>query len=48
LNKVTIGEVAIDLSLETRDAHHVEQLLFVLKHEGYHVNLVPAFRPGDW
>lgn len=48
LNKVTIGEVEIDLSVETRDTRHVEQILAVLKHEGYHVNLMPAFRPNDW
>jgi threonine dehydratase len=48
LNKVTIGEVEIDLALETRDARHVEQMLSVLKREGYHVQVIPPFRPNDW
>ncbi|HWH72592.1 MAG TPA: threonine ammonia-lyase [Candidatus Sulfotelmatobacter sp.] len=48
LNKVTIGEVEIDLALETRDAAHVEQILAVLGREGYHVQLIPPFRPNDW
>lgn len=48
LNKVTIGEVEIDLSLETRDARHVEQILSVLKKDGYHVTIIPPFRPNDW
>lgn len=48
LNKVTIGEVEINLALETRNAHHVDQLLALLKHEGYHVSVIPPFRPSDW
>jgi len=48
LNKVTIGEVEIDLALETRDARHMEQLLAVLKRDGYHVTVIPPFRPSDW
>lgn len=48
LNKVTIGEVEIDLALETRDARHVEQILASLKREGYHVQVIPPFRPNDW
>lgn len=48
LNKVTIGEVEIDLSLETRDSRHVEQILATLKQSGYHVTVIPPFRPGDW
>ncbi len=48
LNKVTIGEVEIDLALETRDARHVEQILAVLKQDGYHVTVIPPFRPSDW
>ncbi|HWI53373.1 MAG TPA: threonine ammonia-lyase [Symbiobacteriaceae bacterium] len=48
LNKVTIGEVEIDLSLETRDARHVDQILAVLSREGYHVQVIPPFRPNDW
>lgn len=48
LNKVTIGEVEIDLALETRDARHVEQILAVLKQEGYHVTVIPPYRPNDW
>lgn len=48
LNKVTIGEVEIDLSLETRDSRHVEQILALLKREGYHVQVIPPFRPNDW
>lgn len=48
LDKVTVGEVEIDLSLETRDARHVELILAVLKREGYHVQVIPPFRPNDW
>lgn len=48
LNKVTIGEVEIDLALETRDARHVEQILALLKRDGYHVQVIPPFRPNDW
>jgi threonine dehydratase len=48
LNKVTIGEVEIDLALETRDSRHVEQILALLKREGYHVQVIPPFRPNDW
>ena len=48
LNKVTIGEVEIDLALETRDAKHVEQMLEVLRQDGYHVTMIPPFRPHDW
>jgi threonine dehydratase len=48
LNKVTIGEVEITLALETRDTRHGEQLIQLLKKEGYHVTVIPPFRPGDW
>ncbi|MFZ5817520.1 MAG: threonine ammonia-lyase [Bacillota bacterium] len=48
LNKVTIGEVEIDLALETRNAQHVEQIIALLKAEGYHVSVIPPFRPNDW
>lgn len=48
LNKVTIGEVEIDLSLETRDSRHAEQILTLLKQDGYHVTIIPPFRPSDW
>jgi threonine dehydratase len=48
LNKVTIGEVEISLALETRDEHHVDRILTVLKQDGYHVNIIPPFRPHDW
>ncbi|HWI62103.1 MAG TPA: threonine ammonia-lyase [Symbiobacteriaceae bacterium] len=48
LDKVTIGEVEIDLSLETRDARHVDQILALLSREGYHVQVIPPFRPNDW
>jgi threonine dehydratase len=48
LNKSTIGEVEIDLSLETRDARHVEEILIKLKAEGYTVTQIAAFRPNDW
>lgn len=48
LNKVTIGEVEIDLSLETRDGRHVEQIITTLKQDGYHVTIIPPFRPSDW
>lgn len=48
LNKVTVGEVEIDLALETRDASHVEQIISILKLDGYHVTMIPPFRPSDW
>ncbi|MFZ5822734.1 MAG: threonine ammonia-lyase [Bacillota bacterium] len=48
LNKVTIGEVEINLALETRNAQHVDQILALLKSEGYHVAVIPPFRPNDW
>lgn len=48
LNKVTIGEVEINLSLETRNAKHVNELIETLKLEGYHVSIIPPFRPSDW
>lgn len=48
LNKVTIGEVEIDLALETRDARHVQSLINQLQDEGYQVTIIPAFRPNDW
>lgn len=48
LNKVTIGEVEIDLALETRNAHHVDGILATLKAKGYHVSIIPPFRPNDW
>lgn len=48
LNKVTIGEVEIDLSIETRNAGHVEEILTSLKQEGYEVEVMPPFRPRDW
>jgi len=48
LNKVTIGEVEINLALETRNAHHVDQILATLKAKGYHVSIIPPFRPNDW
>lgn len=47
LNKVTVGEVEIDLSLETRNAEHVEQILQILKQDGYHCTMIPPFRPND-
>lgn len=48
LNKVTIGEVEIDLALETRDSKHVERIVEQLRIEGYQVTIIPAFRPNDW
>lgn len=48
LNKVTIGEVEIDLSVETRDSRHAEEILQVLRRDGYHVTVIPPFRPNDW
>lgn len=48
LNKVTIGEVEINLALETRNAHHVDEILATLKAKGYHVSIIPPFRPSDW
>jgi threonine dehydratase len=48
LNKVTVGEVEIDLSLETRDPRHVEQILATLRQAGYEVTVIPPFRPSDW
>ena len=46
LNKVTVGEVEINLSLETRDARHVERILATLRGEGYTVSVVPPYRPA--
>lgn len=48
LNKVSIGEVSIDLALETRDERHVDQIMEVLWRDGYHVHKLPPFRPHDW
>lgn len=48
LNKVTIGEVEINLALETRNARHVEEILTTLKAKGYHVWIIPPYRPNDW
>ncbi|MDB4893810.1 MAG: threonine dehydratase, partial [Firmicutes bacterium] len=48
LNKATVGEVEIDLSLETRDSRHVAEILAVLRGDGYHVTVIPPFRPNDW
>lgn len=48
LAKSTIGEVEIDLSLETRDPEHVQELLSGLREQGYEVQLLPAFRPNDY
>lgn len=49
LDKVTVGEVEIDLALETRNHDHVERILAALQQEGYTVRLIPPFRPtGDW
>mgnify|MGYP000871677401 FL=1 len=45
LNKVTIGEVEINLSLETRNARHVDEILATLKAKGYHVWIIPPYRP---
>lgn len=47
LNKVTVTDAEVDLSLETRDPRHVEQILAALKAEGYHVTVIPPYRPGD-
>jgi len=47
LNKVTLGEVEINLSLETRDARHVERILATLRGEGYQVSVIPPYRPAD-
>ena len=44
LNKVTIGEVEINLSLETRNARHVDEILATLKAKGYHVWIIPPYR----
>ena len=49
LNKASIGEVEIDLSLETRSSEHVNALIEELRREGYEVKVLPAFRPrADW
>ena len=49
LNKASIGEVEIDLSLETRSPEHVEAMIAELGTEGYEVKVLPAFRPrADW
>jgi len=46
LNSVTIGEVEIDLALETRNARHVDEILSTLKAKGYQVSIIPPFRPN--
>lgn len=49
LDKVTVGEVEIDLALETRDSTHVQELVEELQRDGYEVRLIPPFRPQmDW
>lgn len=49
LNKTSIGEVEIDLSLETRGPEHINALIERLKSEGYETRVLPAFRPRtEW
>ncbi len=48
LNKVTIGEVEINLALETRNAQHVDEILATLRAKGYHVRIIPPYRPNEW
>lgn len=48
LSKVSIGEVEINLSLETRNARHVDEILAVLKARGYRVWIIPPYRPSEW
>jgi threonine dehydratase len=48
LNKVTIGEVEIDLALETKSHGHVDQIMETLRLEGYEVHRVNPLRPRDW
>lgn len=47
LNKASIGEVEIDLALETRSSDHVTTLIAELRREGYEVKVLPAFRPHN-
>lgn len=47
LDKVTVGEVEIDLALETRNPAHVQELLAALRADGYDVTLVPPLRPEN-
>lgn len=46
LDKVTVGEVEVDLALETRNHEHVQRILSVLKQEGYLARLIPPFHPA--
>lgn len=48
LNKVSIGEVEIDLSLETKSHLHVEQIVQSLQADGYEVQIISPLRPRDW
>lgn len=44
LSRISVGEVEVDLALETRDTDHARELVEVLTREGYRV--VPALVPG--
>lgn len=44
LSRIAVGEVEVDLALETRDTDHARELVEVLNHEGYRV--VPALVQG--
>ncbi|KAI4453179.1 threonine dehydratase mitochondrial-related [Holotrichia oblita] len=39
-SRVLLGQALVELSLETRDALHTEQIIVVLKKEGYNVEVV--------
>ncbi|MBP2652657.1 MAG: tdcB 1 [Firmicutes bacterium] len=39
-HQVPIGQTVVEISLETRDAMHTEEILSVLRKEGYHVDVI--------
>lgn len=49
LDRVTVGEVQINLAVETKSQEHVQELVAALEQEGYSVRLIPPFRPtAEW
>lgn len=49
LDRVTVGEVEVDLALETRDHEHAAGLIAALERDGYSVRRVPPLRPtANW
>lgn len=49
LDRVTVGEVEVDLALETRDHEHADEIIAALERDGYPVRRVPPLRPtANW